>query len=62
MEQMPAIRIVIADDSTLLREGLARLFDEAGFTVVATYDSAVPLLRDKSLLDARPTPRCGKDL
>jgi DNA-binding NarL/FixJ family response regulator len=63
MEQMPAIRIVIADDSTLLREGLARLFDEAGFTVVATYDSAFPLLRDivttrpdLAVLDVRMAP------
>ncbi|AMM20339.1 LuxR family transcriptional regulator [Frondihabitans sp. PAMC 28766] len=42
----PAVRIVMADDSTLLREGLARLFDEAGFTVVATYDSAEPLIAE----------------
>lgn len=38
------IRLVLADDSALLREGLARLFAEAEFTVVATYDSAAPLL------------------
>jgi DNA-binding NarL/FixJ family response regulator len=42
----PLLRVVLADDSTLLREGLARLFEEAGFEVAATYDSAEPLLAD----------------
>lgn len=57
------IRIVLADDSTLLREGLARLFTEAEFTVVATYDSAVPLLAEiestrphLAVLDIRMAP------
>ncbi len=35
-----ALRIVIAEDSTLLREGLLRLFDEAGFVTVAAYADA----------------------
>ena len=29
------MRVAIAEDSVLLREGLARLLDEAGFDVVA---------------------------
>ncbi|MCU1529894.1 MAG: LuxR family transcriptional regulator [Frondihabitans sp.] len=60
---IPRIRVVLADDSTLLREGLARLFDEAGFEVVALYDSAEPLLAeldtthpDVAVLDIRMPP------
>jgi DNA-binding NarL/FixJ family response regulator len=34
-EAQPAVRVVIADDSVLLREGTARLLAEAGFDVVA---------------------------
>ena len=30
----PAIRVVLADDSVLFREGLARLLAESGFLVV----------------------------
>jgi len=35
MSTAPAIRVVIADDSLLLREGTARLLEESGLTVVA---------------------------
>jgi DNA-binding NarL/FixJ family response regulator len=38
------MRIVIADDSMLLREGLSRLLTEAGFEVVATVATADELL------------------
>jgi DNA-binding NarL/FixJ family response regulator len=38
------VRIVIADDSVLLREGLSRLLAEAGMTVVAAVGDAVALL------------------
>ena len=31
----PDLRIVIADDSALIREGIARLIEESGGTVVA---------------------------
>ena len=31
----PPLRVVIADDSVLLREGLAHLIEESGGTVVA---------------------------
>lgn len=37
------MRVVIADDSTLLREGLARLLDEAGVQVCALAGDAVQL-------------------
>jgi len=38
------IRIVLADDSLLLREGIARLLGEAGFDVVAQASDATSLL------------------
>jgi DNA-binding NarL/FixJ family response regulator len=40
-----AIRIVIADDQVLLREGVARLLDAAGFDVVGQAGDAPELLR-----------------
>ena len=46
------MRVVIADDETLLREGLARLLTEAGFDVVGTAGTAEELLRRVAL--ARP--------
>jgi DNA-binding NarL/FixJ family response regulator len=39
------VRVVIAEDSVLLREGLARLLGEAGFEVVDAVDDAERLLR-----------------
>jgi len=39
------VRVVIAEDSVLLREGLARLLDEAGFEVVDAVPDAEQLLR-----------------
>ena len=39
------MRVVIAEDSVLLREGLARLLEEAGFDVVEAVDDAERLLR-----------------
>src|SRR6476661_6471484 len=38
-----AVRVVIADDSTLLREGLARLLSETGVEVTATVADAEAL-------------------
>jgi DNA-binding NarL/FixJ family response regulator len=38
------VRVVIAEDSTLLREGLARLLTEAGFDVIACVGDADGLL------------------
>lgn len=37
------LRVAIADDSTLLREGLVRLFDDAGFVITGAYGDAVTL-------------------
>src|SRR3954469_19992675 len=39
------MRIVVADDSVLLREGVVRLLEEAGFEVVAQAGDAEDLLR-----------------
>jgi DNA-binding NarL/FixJ family response regulator len=44
------VRIVLAEDETLLREGLARLLTEAGFDVIGKARDAEGLLR---LVDAR---------
>ena len=56
-------RVVLADDSLLLREGLARLFAEAGYDVVDTYPDADSLVRaldatrpDLAVLDIRMPP------
>ncbi|MCU1580404.1 MAG: response regulator transcription factor [Rhodoglobus sp.] len=55
--------MVVADDSVLLREGLVRVLDEAGFDVVASYGDAVDLLADLTavapdivVLDVRMPP------
>ena len=40
-----ARRVVLADDSVLLREGVARLLEEAGFEVVGQAGTAEDLLR-----------------
>ncbi len=57
------LRIVVADDSVLLREGLVRVLDEAGFEVVGSYGDAVELLAqlasvkpDLAVLDVRMPP------
>jgi DNA-binding NarL/FixJ family response regulator len=39
------MRIVLGEDSVLLREGIARLLGEAGFEVVAQAGDAEDLLR-----------------
>ncbi|MEP6481190.1 MAG: response regulator transcription factor [Rhodoglobus sp.] len=46
------LRVAVADDSVLLREGLVRLLDEAGFEIVGSYGDAVDLLAD--LRDVAP--------
>ena len=43
------MRVVIADDEVLLREGLERLLTEAGFTVVGKVGTAAELLRKVEL-------------
>src|SRR3954447_11780593 len=42
---MPQLRLIIAADSALLRAGLARLLDDAGFEVVATARDGEELAR-----------------
>jgi DNA-binding NarL/FixJ family response regulator/class 3 adenylate cyclase len=58
-----ALRVVIADDSALLREGTARLLQEAGFEVVAQAENADELLLrvrsykpDVAIVDIRMPP------
>ena len=57
------VRVVLADDSVLLREGIARLLEDAGFEVVAQSGTAEDLLRhigmhkpDVALIDIRMPP------
>ncbi len=57
------IRIVLADDSLLLREGIARLLGEAGFDVVAQAGDATDLMiavrehrPDVAIVDIRMPP------
>jgi DNA-binding NarL/FixJ family response regulator len=57
------VRVVLADDSVLLREGIARLLEDAGFDVVAQSGTAEDLLRhvgmhkpDVALIDIRMPP------
>jgi DNA-binding NarL/FixJ family response regulator len=56
-------RVVIADDSVLLREGIARLLEESGFDVVAQAGDGEDLLRkvgahkpDIAVVDVRMPP------
>ena len=57
------MRVAIAEDSVLLREGVARVLDDAGFDVVAQCDNADDLLGrvdefspDVVILDIRLPP------
>jgi DNA-binding NarL/FixJ family response regulator len=57
------VRVVIADDAMLIREGLARLLAEAGFEVVDTAKDADELLRrvasaqpDVAIVDIKMPP------
>jgi DNA-binding NarL/FixJ family response regulator len=57
------LRLVLAEDSVLLREGLVRLFDEAGYETAAAYGDADALLAeveqvrpDLAVLDVRMPP------
>lgn len=60
---MPALRVAVADDSVLLREGLVRVLQEAGVEVVGAFGdadallAAVPaLVPDAVVLDVRMPP------
>jgi DNA-binding NarL/FixJ family response regulator len=57
------VRVVIADDAVLLREGIARLLEDAGFEVVAQAGDADDLIRkvaahrpDVAVVDVRMPP------
>jgi DNA-binding NarL/FixJ family response regulator len=57
------MRVVVADDSVLLREGVARLLVDAGFEVVGQVDNAEDLVRrvgfskpDVAIVDIRMPP------
>jgi len=62
------VRVVIADDAVLLREGAARLLQDAGFDVVAQAGDADDLLRkvrahrpDVAIIDVRMPPGNADD-
>jgi DNA-binding NarL/FixJ family response regulator len=62
------MRIVIADDEALLREGLARLLGDAGFEVAGRCGDAEAVLRmvearrpDVAIVDIRMPPNHGDD-
>jgi DNA-binding NarL/FixJ family response regulator len=57
------MRVVIAEDLALLREGIVRLLEDGGFDVVASVDNGSDLLRaivvdrpDVSIVDVRLPP------
>src|SRR5215212_8114841 len=63
MNESAALRVVIADDSVLLREGLSRLLEESGFEVAGQAGDAEDLLRkvgahrpDVAVVDVRMPP------
>ena len=58
-----AIRILLVEDSVLLREGLARLFDEAGYVTVGAFADATDIVErvrsagpDVVVMDVRLPP------
>ena len=62
------MRVVLADDSVLLREGLIRLLDEVGCDVVAAVDDAPSLIAaveehrpDVAIVDVRMPPTMTDD-
>jgi DNA-binding NarL/FixJ family response regulator len=64
----PAVRVVIAEDDVLMREGIARLLTEAGFDVVGRAGDADEFLRkalahrpDVAIVDVEMPPGRGAD-
>jgi DNA-binding NarL/FixJ family response regulator len=62
------VRVVVAEDSVLLREGIVRLLDEAGFEVVGQAGDAEDLVRkvsahkpDVAVVDIRMPPTSTDD-
>jgi DNA-binding NarL/FixJ family response regulator len=65
---VPPVRVVIAEDQLLLREGLSRLLAESGFDVVAQAADAPDLLRkvsahrpDVAIVDVQMPPNLSDD-
>jgi len=65
---MTAIRVVVAEDSVLLREGIARLLQEEGFDVCGQAGNAEELMRlvnellpDVAIVDIRMPPGLGDE-
>jgi DNA-binding NarL/FixJ family response regulator len=63
-----ALRVVVAEDDVLMREGIVRLLAEAGYDVVAQAGDADDLLRkalahrpDVAIVDVRMPPHHGDD-
>ncbi|MFE3542365.1 protein kinase [Nocardia sp. NPDC059177] len=61
----PRLRVVLADDSALLRQGIARLLEDEGMEVAGQAGDAVALLRlvrahrpDVAVVDIRMPPTC----
>jgi DNA-binding NarL/FixJ family response regulator len=64
----PALRVVIGEDDVLLREGIARLLEDAGLDVVAQAGDAEHLLRralahrpDVAIVDVQMPPKREND-
>jgi serine/threonine-protein kinase len=64
--EQPPLRVVVADDATVIREGVAALLRDAGLTVVATVGDADSLLAavavhqpDVAITDIRMPPTHG---
>lgn len=63
ISQVSSLRLVLVEDSVLLREGLLRLFGEAGFVTLGSFERAEPALAalddeqpDVVVLDVRLPP------
>lgn len=64
-ESSANVRVVLADDAVLLREGIARVLEEAGIEVVGQAGDAEELIRlskhlrpDVAIVDVRMPPTC----
>ena len=62
-EPLPRIRVLLADDAVLVREGIAQVLENSGLDVVAQADDAEELLRltselrpDVAIVDVRMPP------
>ena len=58
------MRVVIADDSMLMRQGLARLLSDAGCDVVATAERAMEVpwtLRMPDVIESFPKESCSAE-